>query len=233
VAVAISELRKLLQRSGNVCAYPGCTVRLTSAGTGSDPVVVVSEVAHIVAESPDGPRGDSPLSEPERNRYESLILLCNVHHQLIDSQPATYTVEWLMEIKHEHERWVEQRLEGIDIARLAQARRPVTPVHPQTFGTVGAITDPVLLGIHPAIPLKVAVEGLDSQLPTYIRRDIDANLRTPFAKISAAYYSRGFPVCGALLLKVMGCSPGVATLRYVLSVVVGYPGSVAARSRVL
>jgi hypothetical protein len=75
VAVAISELRKLLQRSGNVCAYPGFTVMLTSAGTGSDPIVVVSEVAHIVAESPDGPRGDSLLSEPERNRYENLILL--------------------------------------------------------------------------------------------------------------------------------------------------------------
>jgi TPR repeat protein len=151
---------------------------LTSAGTGSDPVVVVSEVAHIVAESPAGPRGDSPLSEPERNHYENLILLCNVHHQLIDSQPATYTVEWLMEIKHEHERWVEQRLKGIDIARPAQARRPVTAVHPQTFGTVGAITDPVLLGIHPAIPLKISVEGLDSQLPIYIRRDIDTDLRT-------------------------------------------------------
>ncbi|MEU8182109.1 hypothetical protein AB0B86_15250 [Micromonospora sp. NPDC049047] len=178
MTVAITELRKLLQRSGNVCAYPGCTVRLTSAGTGADPAVVVSEVAHIVAESPGGPRGDSPLSEPERNRYENLILLCNVHHQLIDSQPATYTVEWLLEVKHEHERWVEQRLEGIDIARPAQARRPVTPLHPQTFGTVGTVTDPVLLGIHRAIPLKTSVEGLDSQLPTYIRRDLDTDLRT-------------------------------------------------------
>jgi len=58
----------------------------------------------------------------------------------------------------------------------------VTTVHPQTFGTVGAVTDPVLLGIHPAIPLKLSVEGLNSQLPTYIRRDIDTDLRTALRK---------------------------------------------------
>jgi len=177
LAVPVSEQRKLLQRSGNICAYPGCRARLTSAGTDSDPLVVVSEMAHIVAESPDGPRGASALTAAERNRYENLILLCNVHHELIDSQPATYTVEFLLDIKAAHERWVEQRLEGFDIARPDQAHPPVAAVHPETFRTVGSISDPAQLGIHPAIPLSELTEGLDPQLPTYIRRDVDADLR--------------------------------------------------------
>lgn len=69
-------------------------------------------MAHIIAESPDGPRGDSPLTLEQRDLYPNLILLCNNHHQLIDD-PAhvhTYTVERLHTIKEEHEAWVEKSL---------------------------------------------------------------------------------------------------------------------------
>jgi TPR repeat protein len=140
-------------------------------------LVVVSEIAHIVADKPDGPRGASPLSPAERNRYENLILLCNVHHELIDSQPDTYTVERLQEIKAEHERWVEQRLDGRDVATAERRPRYVAAVHVESLRTVSAVIDPALLGIHPAIPLAVPVPGLDSRLPAYIERDIDVRLR--------------------------------------------------------
>jgi hypothetical protein len=114
---------KLLQRSGNICAFPGCRLLLTAEGTPKDPVVVLGEIAHIVAESPDGPRGKSPLTAKQRNMYPNLILLCNQHHQLIDSDGAlaTYTVERLTAMKEEHESWVERTLRG---------RRNVTPELP-------------------------------------------------------------------------------------------------------
>jgi hypothetical protein len=43
-----------------------------------------------------------------------LILLCNQHHQLIDSKEmlATYTVERLHAMKEDHEEWVEHTLRG-------------------------------------------------------------------------------------------------------------------------
>ncbi|MEU1721846.1 hypothetical protein [Nonomuraea sp. NPDC005692] len=71
-------------------------------------------MAHIVADSPKGPRGDSPLTDEERNLAENLILLCNQHHQLIDSKEAlaTYTVERLLGMKNDHEAWVERTLGG-------------------------------------------------------------------------------------------------------------------------
>jgi hypothetical protein len=112
VAVPVPEQRKLLQRSGNICAFPDCRRLLTVEGTPDDPLVVLGEIAHIVAESPKGPRGNSSLMTEERNKYENLILLCNQHHQLVDSQKTTYTVERLLAMKEDHERWVEATLQG-------------------------------------------------------------------------------------------------------------------------
>jgi hypothetical protein len=114
VAIPLAQQRKLLQRSGNMCAFPDCRVQLTAEGTPEDPVVVLGEIAHIVAESPGGPRGKSPLTAKQRNSYPNLILLCNQHHQLIDSEGAlaTYTVERLTAMKQDHETWVERALRG-------------------------------------------------------------------------------------------------------------------------
>lgn len=63
----------------------------------------LSEVAHIVARSGDGPRGDYALPLDERDRYENLILLCERHHTEIDAQVATYPVERLRQMKYDHE----------------------------------------------------------------------------------------------------------------------------------
>ncbi|WP_433622114.1 hypothetical protein [Nocardia sp. CA-120079] len=65
------EKRKVFQLSGNVCAFSGCRLRLTVEATAEERLVALREVAHIVAESPDGPRGDSPLGTTERNQYEN------------------------------------------------------------------------------------------------------------------------------------------------------------------
>ncbi len=80
-------------------------------------------MAHIVAERPHGPRGSSLLPVAERNRAENLILLCNNHHQLIDSQPQTYTVERLRATKEAHEQWVERAL-GVGSGRNSDAAQP-------------------------------------------------------------------------------------------------------------
>jgi hypothetical protein len=118
VAIQARELRILFQKSGNRCAFPGCRRVLTADGSPPDRDVVLGDVAHIVAESINGPRGDSLLSLMERNRYDNLILLCNLHHQLIDGQPQTYTIERLRGMKQEHERWVEDVLGARSIGDL-------------------------------------------------------------------------------------------------------------------
>ena len=77
--------------------------------------MILGEAAHIVGESPQGPRGKSTLTASERNRYENLIFLCNLHHQLVDAQCHTYTVDRLLGMREAHEGWVERTLgAGID-----------------------------------------------------------------------------------------------------------------------
>lgn len=115
MAIPQREQRILLQKSGNRCAFPGCRRLLTADSTPMDRDVVLGEMAHIVGESPNGPRGASPLTLDDRNRYDNLILLCNIHHQLIDDQPQTYSVEHLLQMKRDHEEWVQSTLgRGVD-----------------------------------------------------------------------------------------------------------------------
>ena len=50
------------------------------------------------------------MSQSDRDEYGNLILLCNVHHKVVDDQIATYSVEVLHAIKQRHEKWVQDRL---------------------------------------------------------------------------------------------------------------------------
>ena len=98
------DLRILFQKSGNRCAFPGCKKVLVHPESDWDDPVVLSEVAHIVARSPDGPRGEHYLPLEDRDKYDNLILLCEEHHHIVDSQPHTYTVERLRQMKADHEK---------------------------------------------------------------------------------------------------------------------------------
>lgn len=82
----------------------------------TDDESVVGEACHIVASSSDGPRGDSPLTPGQRDKYANLILLCNIHHKQIDDQPIEFSVEKLTDIKRTHEEWVRAQL-GFDAAK--------------------------------------------------------------------------------------------------------------------
>src|SRR5581483_8484944 len=111
MAIPAREQRIIQQRSGNICAFEDCRRSLTIPAPDGR-VALVGEMAHIVAESPDGPRGSSDMTVAQRNAHANLLLLCNTHHQLIDdpAQLGFYTVERLSAIKERHERWVERKL---------------------------------------------------------------------------------------------------------------------------
>jgi hypothetical protein len=101
--------RKLLWgRAGNRCAI--CRQELTISGTEGGRDSIVGEECHIVAREPEGPRGVSDLTDQQRDGYENLILLCNVHHKQIDDQVAIFPVDRLKTIKLHHERWVRTSL---------------------------------------------------------------------------------------------------------------------------
>lgn len=97
-------------RSGNRCALSTCKKNLVEDETLTDDASIVGDEAHIVAREEDGPRGKSTLTQEERDKYENLILMCKVHHKMIDDQPLEYTVDKLHLIKTNHLEWVTKNL---------------------------------------------------------------------------------------------------------------------------
>lgn len=110
MGIAARDIRLLFQQSGNRCAFPGCTRALTFPASDKDGVVATSEIAHIVGESNGGPRGDHRMALEDRNRYENLILLCEEHHHVVDTQADTYPVERLRQMKYDHEALVAEAM---------------------------------------------------------------------------------------------------------------------------
>jgi hypothetical protein len=90
-----------------------CRVPLVAAKTDDDPEAIVGDEAHIAAQSPGGPRWDQRPPGVGIDSYDNLILLCRVHHKVIDDQPHQYTAGRLLEIKADHERWVSDRLDDV------------------------------------------------------------------------------------------------------------------------
>src|SRR3990167_8360482 len=96
---AEKTIRRLFALSGNICAFPGCSLPLVDgAGT------ITGEICHIKARSKDGPRYDKTQTDEERHAFENLILLCRRHHKIVDSEPDLYSADALQEIKVIHER---------------------------------------------------------------------------------------------------------------------------------
>lgn len=94
---------RLWGKSAGRCQYRGCNEQLWY-----DPLTKVefntSYVAHIVADSPDGPRGDEARSKELSEDIENLMLMCDIHHRLIDKEQVDeHSEELLLEMKAEHE----------------------------------------------------------------------------------------------------------------------------------
>lgn len=96
-APSVKTLRRLFALSGNRCAFPKCTVAMVVEG------VNVGEVCHIKAARSGGPRHDADQSDEDRHGFDNLILLCGVHHTVVDDDETAYTVERLAEMKCSHE----------------------------------------------------------------------------------------------------------------------------------
>lgn len=101
--------RSVWVRDAGCCAI--CRERVYIANLEGSPPQYRAEVAHIVAEQREGPRGASPLTPRQRNCESNLVLLCFDHHAEIDSNAAQYTVERLQAIRAQHLSWVAHRLQ--------------------------------------------------------------------------------------------------------------------------
>ena len=112
MAISQKDQKILWAKAAGRCCMSDCPAKLVLEASEKVPSqnILFGENCHIVAESEDGPRGESILTREERNRYPNLILLCSNHHTIIDQDPDSWPIERLHQIKSEHEIWVETQL---------------------------------------------------------------------------------------------------------------------------
>ena len=97
-AISKKKIKALFARTGNQCAYRGCTEQLVDPD--NEPL---ADICHIEAAGKSGARYNPKMTEEERCSLENLIVLCPNHHRRIDRKPALYDVECLKKMKSDHE----------------------------------------------------------------------------------------------------------------------------------
>lgn len=104
-----SKTRKVLWgRSGNRCTI--CKHELVVDATAQDSESVVGDECHIRSARENGPRHDPSCPKDQLDAYENIILLCRIHHKMVDDQSESYTTDILRQMKSNHEVWVAQTL---------------------------------------------------------------------------------------------------------------------------
>lgn len=147
---------KLWVRSGGRCEFNGCNEYLLQDSlTLSE--ANFSNIAHIIAYSKDGPRGDDPLPVAKRNDIENLMLVCTKHHKLIDTKSLekNYPKELLQKYKYEHEKRIHN-LTSIQPGNKTVVVRMKSKINGEA---VQISLDQIKSAIHPRYP--VDEEGLE------------------------------------------------------------------------
>lgn len=93
--------------AGGRCEYRGCNEALWK-DTLTMAAMNKAYIAHIIADSSDGPRGDESLSPKLSKELSNLMLMCDTHHRLIDQEMVTeHPVDILTDMKKEHEERIQ------------------------------------------------------------------------------------------------------------------------------
>jgi len=116
------------------CEYAGCNKPLWHDSL-TKAQFNLSYIGHIVADKPGGPRGDKKLSPLLKSKISNLMLLCDEHHRLIDTEDVdSHPVKRLTDMKRAHEERIQ----------LATSTGPDMKSHVLLYGAnIGEHTSPV------------------------------------------------------------------------------------------
>ncbi len=153
MAISTKVMKMLLAHSGGYCQNPECHQDLFVLFESGD-VSSVEELAHIIAQKTEGPRGNEVLELSERDEYENIILLCSSCHTLIDKNPKYFPVELLRKWKTEHAVKIRTALEvpkfssrydlRNEVKRLLRANRGIFDTYgPHSETSANSMSDAV------------------------------------------------------------------------------------------
>jgi len=124
MSISSKTKKLLLARSGGYCQNPECNADLYPYFE-SGKITNVEELAHIIGQKQDGPRGNSTLALSDRDEYNNIILLCPTCHTKIDKNPDIYGVETLHNWKIDHEEKIKSSFHSPTYQNRAELRKVI------------------------------------------------------------------------------------------------------------
>lgn len=103
--MAISEKvkRRLWAASGGFCAKPNCHADLFPFFE-NGVITNIEELAHIIGQKKNGPRGNNLMPLNERDEFGNIVLLCPTCHAIIDKNPDIFQDSTVIDWKVCHEK---------------------------------------------------------------------------------------------------------------------------------
>lgn len=161
---ALSPLTRMIlwAKAAGRCQYSECNKSLIGDLISGAEDKNFGFVAHIVADIPTGPRGDPVRSPLLSNDVNNLMLLCHVHHKLIDVDAVDqHPEERLLAMKANHEQRVET-VTAIDDDRASHVLRYAA--------NIGGHESPIAYE-------QISAAMLPDRYPADGRRTIDIEIR--------------------------------------------------------
>ena len=119
--------RKLLAASGGYCGNPNCHRNLFDFFETGE-ITNIEELAHIIGQKEDGPRGKEDLPLSQRDEFDNIILLCPTCHTIIDKNPKLYPKETVRKWKREHEESIRNLFLAPRFEKREDVRRYIFPI---------------------------------------------------------------------------------------------------------
>jgi tetratricopeptide (TPR) repeat protein len=110
MSVSYNDKIKVFINCGGKCGFPQCFEHLVEENS------IVGQIAHINASSDNGPRGNSVLTEEQRNHPDNLLALCNKHHKIVDDHPEKYPTKELLGWKSAIEDWAKNAKDKAELS---------------------------------------------------------------------------------------------------------------------
>ncbi|AXH00611.1 SAVED domain-containing protein [Deinococcus wulumuqiensis] len=181
--------RELWARAAGRCQFRGCNKLLYRDEVAKE-AHNGATIAHIVAYSPDGPRGDTTRSEKLEKDISNLMLTCKTHGDHIDTLELVerYPEALLLEFKRDHEERVRNATAAVDSDKTTilivqgavsgkrvevepeQARKAIKPRWPANDGETLIDLNDLAIGEGRAAYWEVATEKIKAEAKQLLRR---------------------------------------------------------------
>lgn len=116
---------RLFADSGGYCQRPECSSRLFVDTASKN--IHLAEMAHIIAASGTGPRGNATVRQKDKGTYDNLILLCANCHTTIDKAPADFPDALIRKWKRKHVERIAALFGAVEYVNRASARKAIEP----------------------------------------------------------------------------------------------------------